>query len=191
MARKTIRDFSGGLVSYQSEFDISDSQFQEFDNAINTKRGSITKVGTSSAKSANITTIYDKSTEFIRYRTEKDGSGNDKSTEWWVVSNADKVYRASVEDGTSGSWSTLNSYSTLGSELITNGALSSSSSWTFGTGWVFNAGEPPSVPAHVSYTLSSGEGALSQTNANMAGSLEKNKIYKLQFTISNIGGEQK
>ena len=191
MARKTIRDFSGGLVSYQSEFDISDSQFQKFDNAINTKRGSITKVGTSSAKSAAITTIYDKSTEFIRYRTEKDGSGNDKSTEWWVVSNADKVYRASVEDGTSGSWSTLNTYSTLGSELITNGALSSSSSWTFGTGWVFNAGEPPSVPAHVSYTLSSGEGALSQTNANMAGSLEKNKIYKLQFTISNIGGGAK
>ena len=191
MARKTIRDFSGGLVSYQSEFDISDSQFQEFDNAINTKRGSITKVGTSSAKSAAITTIYDKSTEFIRYRTEKDGSGNDKSTEWWVVSNADQVYRASVEDGTSGSWSTLNTYSTLGSELITNGALSSSSSWTFGTGWVFNAGEPPSVPAHVSYTLSSGEGALSQTNANMAGSLEKNKIYKLQFEIENIGGGAK
>ena len=188
MARKTIRDFSGGLVSYQSELDISDSQFQEFDNAINTKRGSITKVGTSSSKSAAITTIYDKSTEFIRYRTEKDGSGNDKSTEWWVVSNADKVYRASVEDGTSGSWSTLNTYSTLGSELITNGALSFSSSWTFGTGWVFNVGEPPSVPSFVSYTLSSGEGALSQTNANMAGSLEKNKIYKLQFTISNISG---
>lgn len=190
MARKTIRDFSGGLVSYQSELDISDSQFQEFDNAINTKRGSITKVGTSSAKSAAITTIYDKSTEFIRYRTEKDGSGNDKSTEWWVVSNADQVYRASVEDGTSGSWSTLNTYSTLGSELITNGALSTSSSWTFGTGWAFN-GTPGETPVYVSYTLSSGEGALSQTNANMAGSLEKNKIYKLQFKISNIGGGSK
>ena len=187
MARKTIRDFSGGLVSYQSELDISDSQFQEFDNAINTKRGSITKVGTSSSKSAAITTIHDKSTEFIRYRTEKDGSGNDKSTEWWVVSNADQVYRASVEDGTSGSWSTLNTYSTLGSELITNGSLSTSSSWTFGTGWAFN-GTPGETPVYVSYTLSSGEGALSQTNDNMAGNLEKNKIYKLQFTISNIEG---
>ena len=57
MARKTIRDFSGGLVSYQSELDISDSQFQEFDNAINTKRGSITKVGTSSSKSAALSLI--------------------------------------------------------------------------------------------------------------------------------------
>lgn len=43
MARKSIRDFSGGLVTYQSELDISDNQFQEFDNAINTKRGSVTK----------------------------------------------------------------------------------------------------------------------------------------------------
>ena len=34
MARKTIRDFSGGLVTYQSELDISDNQFQKFDNAI-------------------------------------------------------------------------------------------------------------------------------------------------------------
>jgi len=196
MARKTIRDFSGGLVSYQSELDISDSQFQEFDNAINTKRGSITKVGTSSAKSSQAfsessSLFLDTSTEFLRYRTEKDGSGNDKSTEWWVVANTDKVYRADVAEGTSGSWTTVNTYSTLGSELITNGSLSTSSSWTFGTGWAFNAGEPPSIPAHVSYTRSSGEGALSQTNADMAGSLEKNKIYKLQFTLSNITGAGK
>ena len=51
MARKSIRDFSGGLVTYQSELDISDNQFQEFDNAINTKRGSITKKGTNSNQS--------------------------------------------------------------------------------------------------------------------------------------------
>ena len=126
MARKSIRDFSGGLVSYQSELDISDSQFQEFDNAINTKRGSITKVGTSSAKSSQAfsessSLFLDTSTEFLRYRTEKDGSGNDKSTEWWVVANADKVYRADVADGTSGSWTTINTYSTFGSEKITDG----------------------------------------------------------------------
>ena len=188
MARKSIRDFSGGLVTYQSELDISDNQFQDFENAINTKRGSITKKGSNTAQSSALSGTEQINSEFIRYRTEKDGSSNDKSTEWWVVSNADKVYRVDVADGTSGSWATVNTYSTYGSEMITNGALSSSSSWTFGTGWAFNAGEPPSVPAHVSYTLSSGEGALSQTNASMAGKLEKNKIYRLQFTLSNIEG---
>ena len=57
MARKSIRDFSGGLVTYQSELDISDNQFQEFDNAINTKRGSVTKKGTSSNQSNRNTSI--------------------------------------------------------------------------------------------------------------------------------------
>jgi len=52
MARKSIRDFSGGLVTYQSELDISDNQFQEFDNAINTKRGSITKKGSNTNQSS-------------------------------------------------------------------------------------------------------------------------------------------
>ncbi len=188
MARKSIRDFSGGLVTYQSELDISDNQFQEFDNAINTKRGSITKKGSNTNQSSALSGTEQINSEFIRYRTEKDGSSNNRSTEWWVIANADKVYRVDVADGTSGSWATVNTYSTYGSEMITNGALSSSSSWTFGTGWAFNAGEPPSVPAHVSYTLSSGEGALSQTNASMAGKLEKNKIYRLQFTLSNIEG---
>ncbi len=188
MARKSIRDFSGGLVSYQSELDISDNQFQDFENAINTKRGSITKKGSNTNQSSALSGTEQINSEFIRYRTEKDGSSNNRSTEWWVIANADKVYRVDVADGTSGSWATVNTYSTYGSEMITNGALSSSSSWTFGTGWAFNAGEPPSVPAHVSYTLSSGEGALSQTNASMAGKLEKNKIYRLQFTLSNIEG---
>ncbi len=117
MARKTIRDFSGGLVSYQSELDISDSQFQEFDNAINTKRGSVTKKGTTVQKSDRNTSISPVNTEFTRYRTEKNGSGNDTSTEWWLVANADKVYRADVADGTSGSWTAINTYSTFGSEF--------------------------------------------------------------------------
>ncbi len=91
MARKSIRDFSGGLVSYQSELDISDSQFQEFDNAINTKRGSITKKGTTVQKSDRNTSISPINTEFARYRTEKDGRGNDPSQEWWLVANAYKV----------------------------------------------------------------------------------------------------
>jgi hypothetical protein len=125
MARKSIRDFSGGLVTYQSELDISDNQFQEFDNAINTKRGSVTKKGTSSNQSNRNTSIEPINTEFIRYRTEKDGSGNDTSSQWWVLGNADKVYRAAVADGTSGSWATVNTYSTYGSEMVTNGNFAS------------------------------------------------------------------
>jgi len=30
MPRKSIRDFSGGLVTYQSELDLADNQFQSF-----------------------------------------------------------------------------------------------------------------------------------------------------------------
>ena len=180
MARKTIRDFSGGLVSYQSELDISDSQFQEFDNAINTKRGSVTKKGTTSQKSDRNTSISPVSTEFTRYRTEKDGSNNDTSTEWWILANADKVYRADVADGTSGSWTTINTYSTFGSEKITDGTAFATSDWGFGTGWSRVVGESDTQAL---YTTGSGTGALTQTNANMVSSLEKNKIYRLQFTI--------
>jgi hypothetical protein len=180
MARKTIRDFSGGLVSYQSELDISDSQFQEFDNAINTKRGSITKKGTTVQKSDRNTSISPVSTEFTRYRTEKDGSNNDTSTEWWILANADKVYRADVADGTSGSWTAINTYSTFGSEKITDGIAFATSDWGFGTGWSRVVGESDTQAL---YTTGSGTGALTQTNANMVSSLEKNKIYRLQFTI--------
>jgi len=189
MARKSIRDFSGGLVTYQSELDISDNQFQEFDNAINTKRGSVTKKGTTSNQSNRNTSIEPINTEFIRYRTEKDGSGNDTSSQWWVLGNADKVYRAAVADGTSGSWATVNTYSTYGSEMTTNGALSSSSSWAFGTGWSFVS--PESGSPYALYTTGSGTGALTQTNANMASSLEKNKIYRLQFTITDASSPGK
>ena len=143
MARKSIRDFSGGLVTYQSELDISDNQFQEFDNAINTKRGSVTKKGTSSNQSNRNTSIEPINTEFIRYRTEKDGSGNDTSSQWCVLGNADKVYRAAVADGTSGSWATVNTYSTYGSEMVTNGDFDPNTGWTFGTGWAWHDGTVP------------------------------------------------
>ena len=119
MARKTIRDFSGGLVTYQSELDISDNQFQKFDNAINTKRGSITKKGSGLNLSTALATTVDTSTEFLRYRTEKDASGNNTSTEWWVVANADKVYRSATDNG---SWATINTYATLGSEMLDDGS---------------------------------------------------------------------
>ena len=183
MARKTIRDFSGGLVSYQSELDISDSQFQEFDNALNTKRGSITKIGTSTAQSSALSDIYNVSTEFIRYRTEKDASGNDTSTEWWVVANSNKIYRVDVNDGTSGSWSTVNTYSTFGNEMIANRSFDSASTWSFGTGWSRTQPDPGLSEFVATYNTGSGDGVLSQTNANMTTKLKKNNTYKLIISL--------
>lgn len=191
MARKSIRDFSGGLVSYQSELDISDSQFQEFDNAINTKRGSITKKGTTVQKSDRNTSVSSINTEFARYRTEKDSSGNNTSTEWWLVANADKVYRADVAEGTSGSWTAINTYSTFGSESITNGDFDPDTGWVFGTGWAWHDGTVPEPDHYAYYTAGSGDGYLSQADSAMAVSLKKNSIYRLQFTISNVSAGQK
>ena len=182
MARKTIRDFSGGLVTYQSELDISDNQFQKFDNAINTKRGSITKKGSGLNLSTALATTVDTSTEFLRYRTEKDASGNNTSTEWWVVANADKVYRSATDNG---SWATINTYATLGSEMLDDGSSFATSKWTFGTGWSRVVGE---ANVYAQYSTGSGVGALAQSNANMLFSLEKNKIYKLVFDVQQTLG---
>jgi hypothetical protein len=182
MARKTIRDFSGGLVTYQSELDISDNQFQKFDNAINTKRGSITKKGSGLNLSTALATTVDTSTEFLRYRTEKDASGNNTSTEWWVVANADKVYRSATDNG---SWATINTYATLGSEMLDDGLSFATSKWTFGTGWSRVVGE---ANVYAQYSTGSGVGALAQSNTNMLFSLEKNKIYKLVFDVQQTLG---
>lgn len=188
MPRKSIRDFSGGLVTYQSELDLADNQFQSFDNIVNTKRGSVVKVGQYSAKSASLSSAQDTTTEFLRYRTEKDGSNNDTSTQWWVIANNEIVSRADVASGTGGSWTTVNTYSGLGSECITHGNFSSSSNWAFGTGWSFQPGEGGSPNPHGAYATGSGAGAMTQTSAAMAIALEKNQVYKLQFTMTAVGG---
>ncbi len=184
MARKSIRDFSGGLVTYQSELDLSDNQFQEFDNAINTKRGSITKKGTDVDQSSTNSGLVVSNTEFLRYRTEKDASGNDISTQWWTAANLDKTYRVDVADGTAGSWATVNTYATLGNEMIATGDFASNSNWGFGTGWSYEVDGGEGGGADAKYTTGSGTGLLKQNNAEMPISIEKNKIYKLQFTIA-------
>ena len=176
MPRKSIRDFSGGLVTYQSELDLADNQFQSFDNIVNTKRGSVVKVGQYSAKSASLSSAQDTTTEFLRYRTEKDGSNNDTSTQWWVVANNEIVSRADVASGTGGSWTTVNTYSGLGSECITEGALTGAGGgdeWAFGSGWEYTT-SPPLVASYGG----SAAGAMTQTSAAMAIALEKNKLYK-------------
>ena len=190
MPRKSIRDFSGGLVTYQSELDLADNQFQSFENVVNTKRGSVSKVGTVAQASGAISGGVTSNTEFTSYRTEKDGSNNDTSTQWWLVGNALDVYRSDVSGGTSSTWASVNTY-VVGSECITHGNFSSSSNWAFGTGWSFQSGEgiPPNNTG--GYTTGSGAGALTQTSSNMTIALEKNKLYKLQFTLTAVGGDGK
>mgnify|MGYP003132781358 FL=1 len=190
MPRKSIRDFSGGLVTYQSELDLADNQFQSFENVVNTKRGSVSKVGTVAQASGAISGGVTSNTEFTSYRTEKDGSNNDTSTQWWLAANALDVYRSDVSGGTSSTWASVNTY-VVGSECITHGNFSSSSNWAFGTGWSFQSGEgiPPNNTG--GYTTGSGAGALTQTSSNMTIALEKNKLYKLQFTLTAVGGDGK
>jgi len=183
MARKTIRDFSGGLVTYQSELDISDNQFQEFDNALNTKRGSITAQGATVVASSAISNARQVTTEVERYRAEKNANGDDISTEWWLASNILDVYRQDISDGTSGTFTSINTYS-LGAECVTDGDFSSNTNWTVGQNFLYD-----SVSDNMDYSTSGDTpGILSQTSANMAIALKKDRTYKLQFTLSSVGG---
>ena len=188
MPRKSIRDFSGGLVTYQSELDLADNQFQSFENVVNTKRGSVSKVGTVAQASGAISGGVTSNTEFTSYRTEKDGSNSDTSTQWWLAANALDVYRSDVSGGTSSTWASVNTY-VVGSECITEGGLTGSGGgdeWGFGSGWEFTT-SPPLVASYGGSAV----GAMTQTSAAMAIALEKNKIYKLQFTLVSIGGDGK
>lgn len=183
MARKTIRDFSGGLVTYQSELDISDNQFQEFDNALNTKRGSITAQGATVVASSAISNARQVTTEVERYRAEKNANGDDISTEWWLASNILDVYRQDISDGTSGTFTSINTYS-LGAECVTDGDFSSNTKWTVGQNFLYD-----SVSENMDYSTSGDTpGILSQTSSNMAIALKKDRTYKLQFTLSSVGG---
>ena len=176
MPRKSIRDFSGGLVTYQSELDLADNQFQSFENVVNTKRGSVSKVGTVAQASGAISGGVTSNTEFTSYRTEKDGSNSDTSTQWWLAANALDVYRSDVSGGTSSTWASVNTY-VLGSECITEGGLTGSGGgdeWGFGSGWEFTT-SPPLVASYDGSAV----GALTQTSAAMAIALEKNQVYKL------------
>ena len=137
MPREKIRDFSGGLVTYQSEFDISSNQFQQFENLINTKRGSVTKMTQSTDASAALSGGINVNSELLRYRTEKDASGNDISTEWWVVGNALVTARQATATGTGGSFTTINTYA-VGSECVAGGDFGGGGIWSVGTGWTVN-----------------------------------------------------
>lgn len=104
MPRLRIRDFSGGLVTNQSEFDISENQYTAFENVMNKMPGRLEKFLNDSDASGGITSLSDIQTELVLYRTEKDNSNNNVSTQWWVVGNGTVLRRQATSDGTGGTF---------------------------------------------------------------------------------------
>jgi len=107
MPRLRIRDFSGGLVTNQSEFDISENQYTAFENVRNRKPGRLEKFLNDSDSSGGITSLTDVQTELILYRTEKDASDADTSTRWWVMGNGTVLRRQDASDGSGGTFTDI------------------------------------------------------------------------------------
>jgi hypothetical protein len=106
MPRLSIRDFSGGLVTNQSEFDLQDNQYQQFDIVVNKKPGRVEKPSGVTTKSASEAGSQ-VATELASYRTEKNAADGDVSSIWWVAGNGATVKRQDVSTGTGGSWSSV------------------------------------------------------------------------------------
>tara|TARA_R100001530_G_scaffold111909_2_gene79002 strand:+ start:320 stop:3052 length:2733 start_codon:yes stop_codon:yes gene_type:complete len=139
MPRLSIRDFSGGLVSNQSEFDLQENQYQQFDVVVNKTPGRVEKPSGETIKSASEAGSQ-VATEFASYRTEKDASDADTSTVWWVAGNGSTVKRQDVSTGTGGSWSSISSDFSSGTPVfdflihnqalrISDGSFANNSQW--------------------------------------------------------------
>lgn len=106
MPRLQIRNFSGGLVTNQSDFDISENQYTAFTKVLNKKPGRLERPkGEQIVSSASAAT--DVQTELVVYRTEKDASDADTSTTWWVYGNGTVLKRQDTSTGTGGSFSNI------------------------------------------------------------------------------------
>ena len=139
MPRLSIRDFSGGLVTNQSEFDLQENQYQAFTEIVNKKPGRIEKpkgLTTKSAAEAGSEVV----TEFASYRTEKNAADGDVSSIWWVAGNGANVKRQDVSTGTGGSWSSVSSDFSSGTPVfdflihnqalrISDGSFANNSQW--------------------------------------------------------------
>ena len=124
MPRVSIRDFSGGLVTNQSEFDLRDNQYTVFSKVKNKKPGQLERPNVEQTVSGEGSGLQ-KQTELVLYRTEKDGSNNDVSTQWWLYSSGifvqrlDKTQDRKIEtlsDTTpnpSGAWTAGGSYTNI------------------------------------------------------------------------------
>jgi hypothetical protein len=107
MPRLQIRNFSGGLVTNQSEFDISENQYTAFENVRNRKPGRLEKFLNDSDSSGGITSLTDVQTELILYRTEKNAADADTSTRWWVMGNGTVLRRQDTADGSGGTFTDI------------------------------------------------------------------------------------
>lgn len=103
MPRLRIRNFSGGLVTNQSEFDLAENQYTAFEKVVNKKPGRLERPNGEQTVSANAT-ISDVQTELLLYRTEKTAQDTDVSTKWWVFGNGTVLKRQDNSTGTGGSW---------------------------------------------------------------------------------------
>ena len=106
MPRLQIRNFSGGLVTNQSDFDITESQYTKFRNVLNKKPGRLERPNGEQIVSSS-SSGSDVQTELILYRTEKDGSNADVSTTWWVYGSGVLLRRQDTSTGTGGSFSSI------------------------------------------------------------------------------------
>ncbi len=106
MPRLQIRNFSGGLVTNKSSFDISESQYTKFTKVLNKQPGRIERPKGEQIVSASGSGT-DVQTELIVYRTEKDASDADTSTTWWVYGNGTVLKRQDTSTGTGGSFSNI------------------------------------------------------------------------------------
>lgn len=106
MPRLQIRNFSGGLVTNQSDFDISESQYTKFTKVLNKKPGRLERPNGEQIVSSS-SSGSDVQTELTLYRTEKDGSNADISTTWWVYGNGVLLKRQDTSTGTGGSFSNI------------------------------------------------------------------------------------
>lgn len=103
MPRLRIRNFSGGLVTNQSEFDLAENQYTAFEKVLNKKPGRLERPKGEQTVSANAV-ITDVQTELLLYRTEKTAQNTDVSTKWWVFGNGTVLKRQDNSTGTGGSW---------------------------------------------------------------------------------------
>lgn len=107
MPRFSIRNFSGGLHTNQSEFDLQPGDYTVFSLINNEKPGKIIKTKQASVISANNSSASGNQTELIEYRTEKDLSNNDNSKVWAVIGVGTHLAIYDLSTGTGGSWTTL------------------------------------------------------------------------------------
>ena len=106
MPRLRIRNFTGGLVTNQSDFDLAENQYTTFTNLVNKKPGRLEKPkGEQIVSASSVGT--DVQTELVIYRTEKNASSADTSTTWWVYGNGTILKIQDTSTGTGGSFSTL------------------------------------------------------------------------------------